>query len=665
MRTPPPSGRSGSGSSNDRNYPDRSQRDPSRTYQQGPQSSRQRPAADPSRTYQGNPRQYPADPSRTYQGTSQSSRPAASDPGSTIYRGSPQPHNSYPQAGPASSFNSMLYSQRLSAAIVAAKASTPDRLWSGNVARLWLSEFASTAGDIILGIGTLIWLLQLTRSIETVAVFLLVMAIPPVMVNLVQGFLAGFKDTRKLLTLLGFLRIGLAGSFVLMHFHTIIPVVMLLAFGLSLSSSLRSALRRGTIAHGITFRSRQVLASGDQLAAGILSVLAPAMTLLIYILNGERIIAIAIASVVCYFLAQFGETRVKPLPDKVLYYRPEAEQTIQSVWNDEEDEESDAEVLSEEHKHAVWELVAPPNLRSALVDINDGMRFTGSTSHALTAFLLICLASMVGGAVSIYEVVYVGVNLHQVPAILGLLFTAAGLGAALASAIVVLLRRGGRIFLSLGSVGIGILLIMLPQYTDIPRALGVIAILGAANVFTIRGGQIILMRHFPPVGQRAVASAISLFAAIMVLPGIIFGILLLTGLHSIKYVPKIQGIGLSGSLFITGMLMLIGAVPAMIALIIPSRSLVAEEEEELEPIPSDDDDLDEDDDYDERGYRRTRYADDYDDEDDESDYESRRQQSYRGENDRRNYDTRYDPNYDSRYEEAYDDEDTDPRRRRR
>src|SRR5262249_18536861 len=110
----------------------------------------------------------------------------------------------------------------------------PERLWSGNLRRLWLGEIASTAGNVVLGTGILIWLFQLTFSFSAVLLLLLSLAVPTAIVSLFSGSLGAIQDTRRALAMIGVLRVALAFLFVLMHFNTILPIVYLLCIGLAL-----------------------------------------------------------------------------------------------------------------------------------------------------------------------------------------------------------------------------------------------------------------------------------------------------------------------------------------------------------------------------------------------------------------------------------------------
>ena len=444
----------------------------------------------------------------------------------------------------------------------------PERLLSGNIGRLWLSEIASTLGNLVLGSGVVIWFIQITdRSLIAVALLLASMALPPVLVASFAGTLASRRDPRRLLSVLGVLRVTLAFLFVLMHFNTVIPITLLLAFGLSLATSMRDALRRAAIAHGVPVRARSLLASGDQVAVGVLSVAGPALATLLYVLNGERILTIAIGASVCYFLAFVGESQVGPLPDKFLYQRPVNDVPAaknESVWEGDEDDEEDAQVIAAEHKTPVWELVAPPDRRSASADISAGLRLAGTSSHALIAVLLTALLALLGGTLAVIEPFYVWLDLRQVPYILGLLFVASGLGAAIASALVVEIRSFGRFFLVIGTLGSAAGLYMLPRTTDITHGLIAIAILGAANVLAIRGGQMTIFRHFVPVEQRAVAAMLSVLRPTMSLFGILAALALLQGFSAI------QPTGVNNLLVISALAALLCGVVGAVFVVLPN-----------------------------------------------------------------------------------------------
>ncbi len=488
---------------------------------------------------------------------------------------------------------------------VSAPIPTP-RLWSGNIGRLWMSEIASTTGDVVLGVGVIIWFMQVTRSFADVALLLLAFAMPAMLVSLLAGSLASMRDTRRLISLLDLLRIALAGLFVLLHFDTILSIALLLAFGMSLSSNMRAMVRRGAIRHGVPMQGRTKLASGDQLAAGIISVAGPALATLLFIVNGERIFSISLGAVICYILTLIGESQVEPLPDKVLYQRPAnvAAAKNESVWEDEEDEGADSRVVAAEKKVPVWELEAPPNARAALADVNDGLRIAGTSSHALVAIAMIALLAFAGGALAAIEPFYVWLDLNQVPYVLGLFFTAAGLGAALASAIVVEARTFGRLFLVVGALAAGIGLNLLLRTHSLTQGLLLFAVIGAANVFAIRGGQMALLRHFLPAEQRAVASAMTAIRSVMSPIGIIIAIFLVTNARLGGFRLPLPVIGMNYLLLVMSMAVVIAAVLAAVPMVAPNFEMGSEagdEEEELDDLPDDEENGEDWDDRDEYG----------------------------------------------------------------
>jgi hypothetical protein len=487
---------------------------------------------------------------------------------------------------------------------IALAAASGERLWSGNIGRLWTSQIASTAGDLLVT-GIIFWFLQITGSFNAVFLLLLMMALPPVLMGFFGGHFAAIRDTRRLMTMLGILRVGLALVLVLMHFYTIVPIVLVLAFGLSLASSLRGSLRRAAIAHTIVPRARSVLASGDQLVAGALAVLGPALAVLLYILDGERIFTISIGAALCYFLTAIGETRAEPLPDKLLFQHAASDaEANESVWEGDEDEDessTNARIKKAESLHPIWEMVPPPNVRAAMSDVRHGLLLIGTSSHALAAFLLLILTALVGGIVALLQPFYVTSVLRQVPLMLGLFFVAAGAGSAIGSAIVVELRRGGQLFMLIGGLGAGVALVSLVRAVDMQHALAYIFALGAANVFIIRGSQIAMLRHFVPVGQRAIVAATSGITSLMTFIGIVLGAGIITQFDFIRHRPISPAIGLTNLLIICGLTLIVGTIATSALAFLPNRELGFIEAEDLDEIP---DDSDEDDEWDDTGASR-------------------------------------------------------------
>jgi hypothetical protein len=358
---------------------------------------------------------------------------------------------------------------------------------------------------------------------------------------------------------------------------------------------------------------RTLLASGDQAAAGVLAVLGPALATLLYILNGERILAIAAGAAFLYLLATISAANYTDVPPQVLLWKPAgADEANESVWEDEDDEEEFAG--SGERPSApetpVWELAPPPTAGEALADLQDGLGIAGVSSHALVAFMLLALLAFAGGALAVAEPLYVWLDLSQPPFVLGLLFTATGLGAALASAIVVELRRFGRFFLFLGAVAAGAGLIALPRAANVMSALALVAIIGAANVFAIRGGQMLLLRHYEPAEQRAVAAAHSFFAALMSAGGMVAAILLIRGAPVRQLTLPGLPLGLDTTLALAGASIIAGSALTGLFLALPNRMPSDDEEDEWDD--EDEDDWDESAEYSRVSRARHSYTDEHD-----------------------------------------------------
>ncbi len=604
------------------------------------------------------------------QGTSQTNSRYV-DPNSTLRGGYPSNMspdktiigNNSPNSSMASGtmWRGMLPPHEMTSKVQAMNQSmTTLNIMSGNVGRLWISEAFSRIGDSVLGVGAIIWLTQLTYSFGFITLLLICFAAPPLLVAMTGRFFSGRRDPRTLVFSLELLRICLAGLFIAMYFRTIIPVTLLLAFGLALASSLRSALRRGSIYFGTAYNARSKVSSGDQLAAGAISVTGPAIAMLLYIVNGERIFTIAIGAIICYVFALLFEMRVTPLPPRVLYTRYKAEEDENaSVWEgDEDDEDEDTETRLKRAAAArpVWELMPPDTLKKAIIDINDGLRIAGSMTHSFIAVLLLAALATAGGVLAIYEPFYIGLNLHQAPVALGLLFTAAGLGAAAASAIIVEIRRWGRFFLFLGAVSSGVALIRFAQQTDMRAAFIAAAVLGGANVLAIRGGQMTMLRSFRPPEQRAVSAAADLLLAISSILGILLGAYEVIGKETIKQFAFFPILGINDTLISTGVFItLLGAVCALF-LLMPNKTFKIKES----PAPPLPDTTETDDSYDD--YEDSGYDDNEDYDDRETTGESRQYRRVR----QRGYEdySGYYPAAQSGYDDDEDGEDDRQRRRR-
>lgn len=188
----------------------------------------------------------------------------------------------------------------------------------------------------------------------------------------------------------------------------------------------------------------------------------------------------------------------------------------------------------------------------------------------------------------------------------------------------------------------GIGLIALPRMSDAAHALGTVAVIGAANVFAIRGGQMVLLRHFIPIGQRAIAASIAAITALMAPLGMLAGYLLIVGLGPLKPV------GLENALILSGAgVVLCGAITA-VQMIMPNAMAPVET---IEDIAAGMEGAAED------------WDDEYDDDEEDAYEDSRRYPRARGGRARYDDSDRY-STYSGAYP-AYSDEYEAPRRRSR
>ncbi|MGH2515955.1 MAG: hypothetical protein ACRDHP_09905, partial [Ktedonobacterales bacterium] len=163
----------------------------------------------------------------------------------------------------------------------------------GNPGHLWRGSVASTLGEGTLGVGVLIWLAALTVSPLDVALGVLALGLPFVLAGPLAARFESSPEPGVPLRWLNRLRVLLALGFIAMHFHTILPVVYLLLFAVSLCGRLHDALRVAVVRTCLARGEPEHVANDLYIGSALAAVLGPLVATFCYILLGERILLIA------------------------------------------------------------------------------------------------------------------------------------------------------------------------------------------------------------------------------------------------------------------------------------------------------------------------------------------------------------------------------------
>jgi hypothetical protein len=412
----------------------------------------------------------------------------------------------------------------------------------GNAGHLWRGELGSLLGEAVVSAGVIMWLGYLTYSPQIVALALVAMGLPALLAGPLGATLTRVEEPAGLFKLVGRMRVVFALGLIGMHYLTVLPVLYMLLFGLSLCGRLRSALRVSAMRACLAPGEPERVAASTHFAAVIVAVVGPLLASILYILAAQRILLIAIAAALMFFLCTSSDAMLDALPRTrraFLLAQPEPEEDDNEDLEDEEaldedlgDRGADPELMRREAALPEWQQWGPGNMSQAIADITAGLRLIGSSNVSTTALRALATLALVGGGLSVLEVFYVTDHLFVPTYYLGALLAAEGAGLALGATVWSDLgRRGsGKGALLVGTVGTGAALAALAIVNQVPLAIGAALFMGVTNALAVEGGREALRAGFNGLARRAMAAAESTILALCGLAGAVIFYLFRQGL---------------------------------------------------------------------------------------------------------------------------------------
>ncbi len=444
----------------------------------------------------------------------------------------------------------------------------------GNPGHLWRGEIASRFGEVLLSVGMVIWLAATLQSAMAVAVALIALGLPFLLVG---PFGAGLENASRPGTALKWLNslrlvlvLGLAGLF----FHFVAPAVFALLFLLSLCGRLHDAARIGAMRSCLAPGEPEHVANDIYTGEVLASVLGPILATLLYVLAGERIIAVDVVVAAAFLVSGNSEGLLDALPEErrafllatpetlypggevpALAHTPEEADLL-------EDEEWREEALP------VWYQQGPSSVGQAFGEVGSGLGLAGSSPSASLALWSVGGLALAGAAFATLAVFYITGELGLPIFYLGPFAAAEGAGVALgALAVMSDVTKAWRLQLWFGMAATGFFFLALAILPLLLIDLGLALLTGLMTALAVSAARRALYRDFDPVEQRAISAAESAVAALGAVIGTLLVGLFLQGTKPLAGAPKLPGWSASELLVLLGFGLVVGA---LLLLVMPS-----------------------------------------------------------------------------------------------
>ncbi len=378
----------------------------------------------------------------------------------------------------------------------------------GNIGHLWRGEFFSRLAEAVISTGVVMWLAALYESPLVIAVAVFAMAFPFVVAG---PFAARFQRAKRpdvALKWLGRARMVLALGLVVMHYRTLLPVIFALLLAISLLGRFCDALRVAAARTCLAPGEPEHVASDLHIGAVLVAVVGPLLASLLYVLIGERILAVSIGAVAFFALSANSETFLDPLPEQRRAFLLAMPDTL----DDEEEEETEtlkrpSPEQRREHGLPAWYQQGPSRTGEAWADIRAGLGLAGSGGGSTAAIWAVGGLALIGGGLATLEVFYVTYWLQLPEFYLGPLLAAEGAGLALGAMLAGGLARAWRLSLFGGMALAGVATVALIRFPRLPGPLLWMLALGVASALAAGGARRALTRGFSGIEQRALAAA--------------------------------------------------------------------------------------------------------------------------------------------------------------
>jgi MFS family permease len=384
-----------------------------------------------------------------------------------------------------------------------------------------------------------------------VAVALLSLGLPYVVAGMFGARLENSERPGTPLRWLNNLRILLVLGLIALFFHTIVPAVYALLFLFSFAGRLHDAARIAAIRVCLGPGEPDHVANDVYIGSVLASVLGPILVSLLFVLAGERVIAVFVGGAIAFFISASSEGLLDALPPSRRAFLlatpesqyPDGEVPALAYPEDQADQLSDEEWREE--SLPAWYQQGPMSGGQALGELRSGFGLVGSSPRAGLALLGVSGLAMAGGAFSALLVFYVTGELGLPSLYLGPLVAAEGVGLvlggqALTSSAPAGTGWQGRVWLGLG--GTGVLFAALSLVPILLVAVILALCIGYVGAVAVSGARRALYMDFDPVEQRAIAAAENCASAVGVVTGVILVGLFLRGTAETTVEPGVPSV---------------------------------------------------------------------------------------------------------------------------
>jgi hypothetical protein len=404
----------------------------------------------------------------------------------------------------------------------------------GNAGHFWRGEVASLLGEVVVYAGALMWLAYLGASPTQIGLALALVGLPWIVFGPLGVPLEHAREPGQWLRRVGYLRVVCALGLIVMHYITIFPVVFALLFGVSLFGRIRAALRVAATRVCLAPGEFELVSNDLHIGAALAATFGPLLAALLFILLGERILAISIVAAVLFLLSANSEGFLDALPQR---RRAFLSATVEVAAPDEREreelllasqpegksrlDEDSAEELAEALERALpeWYQPGPRSPFGAIGELRAGLGLAGGTGSSRTSLLAQGALALVGGGFAVLEVFYVLYGLQLPIYFLGVLLAAeAGgmtLGAYAGSG-----RDSWRMGVIVGMLGTGVGLAALATFQTPPVAVGVCFLLGMMDALAVTGARRGVRAGFNGRARRALSAGESFVTALCGVVGI-------------------------------------------------------------------------------------------------------------------------------------------------
>ena len=377
----------------------------------------------------------------------------------------------------------------------------------GNAGHLWRGEVVSLLGEALLNVGVMIWLMFLVGSPGVIMLAALALGLPYLLAGPLAVPLQNSQDPGRVLRWIGQLRALLALGFVAMHYDTILPVVYLLLFGISLCGRLRAGGRIAAVRVCLAPGELERVSDDLHVGAALATVIGPLLATLLFVGLGERILLVSIGAFILFLINANSDGFLDPLaPERraFLRARPEAAE-LAARADDAEHADIDPERLREEWLPE-WYQQGPQRIGQWGREVRDGLALAGRSDVSQGALYGLGLLAFVGGGLSVLGVLYLTDYLQQPSFYYGPLVAAEAAGTALGLMLSGAAgRRTARPLLLGGVVGVGAMLVGLALLPRMPVIYALVFGLGIANAAAVTGARALLAQG--ATGRQRLAQA--------------------------------------------------------------------------------------------------------------------------------------------------------------